>query len=376
MKVEEGFLDEFESLEDPRIERCKLHPMQEILFLTICGVLCGCESWEDLETFGESKQDFLREYLPYANGSPSDDTLRRFYRALHPKQFQECFVSWMKRFQIETSQGVIAIDGKTSRRTHDGEKKALHLVSAFASEARLVLAQQKVSDHSNEITAIPEILKWLEIRGSLVSIDAMGCQTEIAEKIREQGGDYLFGLKGNQGTLLEDVREFFESELASREPMYSIHTVEEADKGHGRLENRKCSVCSEIEWLKERHPRWKDLAAIVRVEAQRSVGATRSQDVRYYISSRCSEPGAMLAATRSHWSVENSLHWVLDMSFGDDYCRIRKEHAPLNMAIVKHIAVNMIRNCEAKSKRMSVRRLRKKAGWDHDLLRLLIAQNL
>jgi len=376
MKIEDGFLDEFESMEDPRIERCKLHPMQEILFLTICGVLCGCESWEDFEVFGESKLDFLKEYLPYKNGIPSDDTLRRFYRALNPKKFQECFVGWMKRFQIQTSQGVIAIDGKTSRRTHDGSQQALHLVSAFASEARLVLAQQKVLDHSNEITAIPEILNWLEIRGSLVSIDAMGCQTDIAEKIRIQGGDYLLGLKGNQGTLLEDVREFFESELASADPVHAIHSTQEVDKGHGRLEKRKCSVCSEIEWLKERHPRWKDLAAIVRVEAERTLGAGTSRDIRYYLTSRCSGPGEMLAATRSHWSVENSLHWVLDMSFGDDYCRIRKEHAPLNMAIIKHIAVNMIRNSKAKSKRMSVRRLRKKAGWDHDLLRLLIAQNL
>lgn len=374
MKIEEGFLDGFQGLEDPRVERCKLHPMEEILFLTICGILCGSESWEDLELFGESKLEFLREYLPYKNGVPSDDTIRRFYRRLNPKSFQECFVKWMKRFQIETSQGVIAIDGKTSRRTRDGDKQALHLVSAFASEARLVLAQQKVSDHSNEITAIPEILEWLEIRGSMVSIDAMGCQTEIADKIRGKGADYLLGLKGNQGTMLEDVRDFFEPELKSPSPAYPIESTEESDKGHGRLEKRKCSVCCDVDWLKERHPRWKDLGAIVRIEAQRTLSSSTTQDVRYYLTSRRAGPGELLSATRSHWAIENSLHWVLDMSFGDDYSRIRKDNAPLNMAILKHIAVNMIRNC--KSKRLSVRQVRKKAGWDHGLLRTLISQNL
>ena len=368
MEMEAGFLDEFKALEDPRIERKKLHPMEEILFATICGVLCGSESWEALEIFGQVKIDFLREYFPYEHGCASDDTFRRFFRALAPDSFQECFVAWMKRFQIELSKGVIALDGKTSRRTFDGDGNPLHLVSAFASEARMVLAQQKVPTKSNEITALKEILNWLDLRGSVVTIDAMGCQTEIANQIVENGGDYVLALKGNQGTLQEDVKTFFEVELKQSTP--KLETFSCTEKGHGRIESRTCHVSMDVEWLTERHPHWSTITGIACIQSERILKDKTTHETRWYITSKASSAETILHNVRSHWSVENSLHWVLDMTFGDDQSRIRKDNSPLNMAIIKHIALNICR--QNKAKRQSVKQLRMVAGWNDQTLHTLV----
>jgi predicted transposase YbfD/YdcC len=366
-----GFLDHFKGLEDPRIERCKLHPMEEILLLVLCGVIAGCDGWEDIEDFGKAKLDFLRQYLPYKQGVPSDDTLRRFFRALAPKLFTERFMEWVKSLQETTlAARVIALDGKTSRHSFDGAGKALHLVSAFASEARLVLGQVAVDSKTNEITAIPELLKWLDVRGAIVTIDAMGCQVDIAAQIQEQGGDYVFSLKGNQGTLSEDVRTFFE-----KPPQHSVLPCHKTvDAEHGRIETRICSISTDIAWLQERHPHWAGLNSIVKIESTREKGEKIEKENRYYISSLDTTPAHMLAAIRSHWAIENTLHWVLDMSFGDDQCRIRKDNAPANMAIIRHCALNMIQ--QTKTKRQSVKRMRKKAGWDNNTLETILRQNL
>ena len=267
MSNEIGFLDYFSGISDHRIDRKKLHPMEEILLLTVCAVICGCEGWADIELFGNHKLSYLRQYLPYANGIPSDDTLRRFFRAVCAEKFRHCFLEWVNSLEIKTHEGVIAIDGKTSRHSFDADKSALHLVSAFASEARIVLGQVATDEKSNEITAIPKLLELLDLKGSLVTIDAMGCQHKIADKITTEGGDYLLALKGNQGALNDDVRAYFEHSSATM----SQETYEEYDKGHGRVETRKCTVITELGWLKSEHPNWDTINSIVRIESKRDI---------------------------------------------------------------------------------------------------------
>jgi predicted transposase YbfD/YdcC len=372
MKSEEmDFLDVFGQLDDPRIDRKKLHPMPEILLLTLCAVICGAESWDDIETFGEAKVEFLRKYLPYEHGIPSDDTLRRFFRAIDPKQFQQLFVDWIRTWlNPEVADKILAIDGKTLRGSRDGEQLPIHLVSAFASEAGIVLGQIKTQEKSNEITAIPELLEWLDVRGAIVTIDAMGCQKAIAEKIIDKGGDYLLALKGNQSRLHDDVRLHFEE--PSPQASTRMGHAETIDKGHGRIEVRHCRVSTDIGWLKVLHPEWKNLNSIVAIASERHIGETVSQETRYFISSSLVPAERMLAAVRLHWGIENQLHWVLDMSFGEDQSRIRKGNAPSNVGIIRHAALNMIRR--SKTKRMSIKRMRKAAGWDDALLTDILAQ--
>ena len=365
------FLDVFGQLDDPRIERKKLHPMPEILLLTLCAVICGAESWDDIETFGQAKVEFLRRYLPYTHGIPSDDTLRRFFRAIDPDQFQRLFIEWIRTWlNPEVADKVVAIDGKTLRGSRNGEQMPIHLVSAFASEAGIVLGQVKTHEKSNEITAIPELLEWLDVRGAIVTIDAMGCQKAIAEKIVDKGGDYLLALKGNQSRLHDDVRLHFEE--PGPQASIQMEQAETLDKGHGRIEVRHCHVSTDIDWLKKRHPEWKNLNSIVAITSERHIGETVTQETRYFISSSLIPAERMLAAVRLHWGIENQLHWVLDMSFGEDQSRIRKGNAPNNVAIIRHAALNMIRG--AKTKRMSIKRMRKAAGWDDALLNDVLAQ--
>ncbi len=372
MKPEDmDFLDVFGQLDDPRIERKKLHPMPEILLLTLCAVICGAESWDDIETFGESKVEFLRRYLPYEHGIPSDDTLRRFFRAIDPKQFQRLFVEWIRTWlNPEVADKIVAIDGKTLRGSRDGEQLPIHLVSAFASEAGIVLGQIKTPEKSNEITAIPELLEWLDVRGAIITIDAMGCQKAIAEKIIDKGGDYLLALKGNQSRLHDDVRLHFEE--PGPQAFTRMEHAETVDKGHGRIEVRRCRVSTDIGWLKALHPEWKNLNSIVAIASERRIGETVTHETRYFISSSLIPAERMLAAVRLHWGIENQLHWVLDMSFGEDQSRIRKGNAPSNVGIIRHAALNMIRR--SKKKRMSIKRMRKAAGWDDVLLTDVLAQ--
>lgn len=366
---ESGFFDFFKEIPDHRIERRKLHSVSEILLLTFCGVISGCDSWEDIEGFGKIKLEYLRRYFRYEHGAPSDDTLRRFFRVLEPDVFEACFIKWVKSFQLDLDKKIIAVDGKTSRRSFDGESRPMHLVSAFASELGIVLGQLKTEEKSNEITAIPELLDLLDIAKAVVTIDAMGCQSKIVEKIVDKEADYLIGLKGNQGTLNDDVRLLFEAK-----PQGSVfQNDEEHDKGHGRLETRRCTVTEDINWLKEKHPQWKSFRSVIEIESLREIKGKVTVEKRYYISSLTAKPKAILNVVRQHWGVENKLHWVLDITFGDDQSRIRKGNAPRNMALVKKTVLNLLNIVKKASPRLSLKRMRKMAGWDNLFLEKVLS---
>lgn len=363
-----GFIDFFKQVPDHRIERRKLHSVEEILLVTFCGVIAGCDSWEDIELFGKIKLNCLRRYLVFHNGPPSDDTLRRFFRALDPEKFEACFIEWVRSFQLNLEEKIVAIDGKTSRRSFDGEKGPLHMISAFASEMGVVLGQLKVDGKSNEITAIPQLLDILDLEKATVTIDAMGCQSKIAGKIIEKNAHYVLGLKGNQGKLHEDVRLLFEKK-PGKVHFSSSETVE---KGHGRLEKRKCTITEEVDWLREIHPQWQGLRSVVEIESTREMKGRVGVEKRYYISSHPADSGTVSNAIRQHWGVENKLHWVLDVCFGDDQSRIRKGNAPRNMAIVKKTALNLLHIIKKERPRISLKRMRKFAGWDNDFLNTVL----
>lgn len=360
---EEGFLDFFEDLDDPRMDRKKLYPLNEILLLTLMAVVCGSEGWEDIEAFGEEKLDYLRQFLPYEKGTPSDDTLRRLFRRIDPKAFQERFVKWTQSLSNLNSK-LISIDGKVSRHTFDKDQNPLYMVSAFASEARLVLAQTKVSDKSNEITAIPELLALLDLEGSIVTIDAMGCQRSIAEQIQEAKADYVMSLKGNQSSLHDDVKLLFQDEhVLGALDTKNVYT--DITAGHGRIETRTCRILKLPPELTTLH-QWPGLKTIVEIEGTREFNNKIEHEKRYYISSLDMTAKEVLPVIRSHWAIENSLHYVLDITFKDDESRIRKGNAPMNIGIIKHAALNLLR--KGQRKRESIKALRKIAGWNNNRL--------
>lgn len=363
-----SFVDEFAQLSDPRSERNRLYSIEEILLLSLCACLCGAEGWQDVEDFGKLKISYLRQYLDYENGIPSDDTFRRFYRNIDPDEFEKLFRKWVDGIAKKADVKVIAIDGKSSRRSFDEDTKMLHVISAFATEARIVLGQEKVSEKSNEITAIPEMLKWLDVKGHIITIDAMGCQFKIANQIIQKGGDYIFSLKGNQSKLSEDVTAYFETKGDAN----TIANHVDHDKGHGREETRECWVVDDVEWLRKKHPKWPSIRSIIKIHSIRKSKKTTSE-TRFYISSLADTPKQILKSIRSHWAIENSLHWVLDMSFNEDYSRIRKGNAPYAMAIIRHVALNLLQL--AKTEKQSIKRLRKMCGWDVNTLDLVLSKD-
>ena len=369
-KFETSFMDTFETLEDPRAQRNQLYSVFEILLVTFLAVICGAEGWQDIENYGKAKIQYLRRYCEFRNGIPSDDTFRRFFRSINVEQFKEMFRLWVQSLARTVGAKVIAIDGKSSRRSYDGEDKMLHMVSAYASEARIVLGQEKVSEKSNEITAIPKMLTWLDVKGHIVTIDAMGCQYKIADQILRQEGDYIFSLKGNQANLAKDVELYFADPAHSHE----LASYTEYDKGHGRLETRHCLVSHDVKWLREMNPRWKSINSIIQIQSRREFKKDKTtEETRYYVSSlKDSSPEQTLKAIRIHWGIENSLHWILDMSFNEDYSRIRKENAPQVMAIIRHFALNLLQ--QYKPKRQSIRGFRKICSWDDHSLDQLISK--
>jgi len=371
-----GFSSHFEQVADPRREDRVLHPLVEILFLIISGSICGAESWRDFVMFGEEKLDFLRKYYPYENGIPSKNTLYRVMSAIEPEHFKSCFINWVRSLQNHI-QGVIAVDGKTLCNSFDSSgknTKAIHMVSAFSAEARLVLAQQKVDEKSNEITAVPLLLDMLSLKGNTVTIDAMGCQKKIAKKIIDKEGDYVFSLKGNQGTLNEDVRLFLESEADKNNSELIVDRSVHSDKGHGRIETRTCYVSDKIDWL-EQKDKWAGLQSIAMIEEHQIKGGVESIERRFFISSLPADAELISKAVRAHWSVENNLHWTLDVVFNEDNLRVRKDNAPENMAIVRHISLNMLNQARKDHKNASIKGLRKKAGWGESTLHSILAQN-
>ena len=363
------FLSHFNDLPDPRQRGKIMYPLDEVLLLTLLAVLAGADSFVEIARFGEKKRDLLRRFRPFRDGTPSHDHLGDIFAALDAEQFQRCFVSWVSSL-IGIPEGVVAIDGKTVRRSGGkAGKGAIHMVSAFAASQRLVLGQVKVAEKSNEIVAIPKLLDLLAIEGAIITIDAMGCQRAIARKIIEKKADYIFGLKGNQGSLREDV-ELLVSEQKARDFADSeISRAETIDADNGRIETRVTTVIRNVEWLRKRHD-WPGLNAVAIVESTRETKGKIERDTRYYITSLVMLAHLLGPAIRSHWSIENSLHWVMDMVFRDDECRVRTNHAPANFTTIKHMACNLLRRPSGKD---SMRVRRKVAAWDDEFLTKLIA---
>jgi predicted transposase YbfD/YdcC len=361
-------VEHFSSITDPRIDRCKLHKLIDILVIATCATICGAETWEEFELFGESKKNWFEKFLELPHGIPSHDTFRRVIARLDPIEFQKCFLEWV-RSAYEITQGqVVAIDGKLSRGSRDvpAGKSAINMVSAWAGENRLVLGQVKTEEKSNEITAIPGLLDMLEIEGCIVTIDAIGCQTEIAKKIAEKEADYVLAVKGNQANLYEDLLGYFDWALEDKFNETNYTTDETVDGDHGRIEVRRYYATSDIAWLRNKGE-WEAIESIAMVESERTVqGEETSRERRYYISSLQAEAKQIGKAIRGHWSVENSLHWVLDVGFREDASRIRKDHGPENMATMRHIALNLLK--QDKSLKVGIKSKRLKAGWDEAYL--------
>jgi predicted transposase YbfD/YdcC len=366
-----SILDHFSALEDPRQSWRVVYPLPEILLLVLCGTLTGMDDFVEIALWGEQRLDFLRRFLPYERGVPAHDTLNDVVNALDPEVFKTCFTSWVETLR-EHDRDIIAIDGKTSRRTHARSKgrEPLHLVSAWASRQRLVLGQEAVADKSNEIVAIPLLLERLELTGALVTIDAMGTQRAIAETIRKRGGDYLLSLKANWPATYKDIEAYF-----ADPPPGALQTIETTDGEHGRIEVRRHAVCQDVAWLfSDRRypgePSFPDLAMIAMVETTTQRNGKTEHERRYYLCSAPLAPATFAHAVRAHWGIENRLHWVLDVVFHDDLARLRSGHGPQNMAIVKHVAMNLIRNPKDKHSLKVRRKLASlNAGYLEHLLR-------
>jgi predicted transposase YbfD/YdcC len=365
------FLRYFEDLPDPRQRGKVLYPLDEVLLLCLLAVLAGAETFVDIARFGDKKLALLRRFRQFRDGTPSHDHLGDIFATLDAEHFQRCFVSWVASLTGAPVAEVIAIDGKTSRRSYQktGGKAPIHMVSAFAVRQRLVLGQVKVADKSNEIVAIPKLIEMMAIEGAIVTIDAMGCQRDIAQKIVDKKADYVLALKGNQGSLREDVELFTAEQKANGFKDTTISQDETVDGDHGRIETRATTVIHDVAWLQERHD-WPGLKAVVIVESTREIADKIEHETRFYITSLVVTANLLGPIVRSHWAVENSLHWVMDMIFRDDECRIRTDHAPANFTTVKHMAHNLIRKAPSKD---SLRLRPKVAAWDDDFLASLIA---
>jgi predicted transposase YbfD/YdcC len=366
------FLEHFAALPDPRQSKKVLYPLDEVLLVTLCAVLCGADGWVSVALFGEQKLTFLRRYLPFSNGTPSHDQLGLIFGALDTAAFQHCFIAWTQSLS-GTIAGVVAIDGKTMRRSFDrtGSRGAIHMVSAWSSRQKLVLGARAVDEKSNAITAIPELLDLLAIKGAIVTCDAMGCQKKSAEKIIGKGADYLFGLKGNQGTPRADVEELFTEQMARNFKDVTVSNGSSTDGDHGRIESRDVFAIGDIAWLQERHD-WKGLRSIVMVVSTRETAKGIEKERRFYISSRPADAEKPGQAIRQHWGVENGLHWVLDVNFRDDDCRIRKKNAPANFTSLKRATLNALQKAPGKDSLKSKRLI---AAWDEKYLAKIL-QNL
>ena len=359
--------EHFESLPDPRIDRQKRHNLIDIITITICAVIGGAEAWTHVEEFGKAKEDWFCTFLELPNGIPSHDTFGRFNSLLDPDVFQDIFLQWVQSVNDVFNGQVVSIDGKCLRRSHDKskDKSAIYMVSAWASANKLVLGQVKTDEKSNEITAIPELLRVLEIEGCIVTIDAAGCQKNIAAQIRAQGGDYLLALKGNQGNLRDFVEDYFTVAIENDFNAVSHDYFETTSGGHGRVEVRRHYTIDQFGDFPGKDA-WKDLHTMGMVESERHIGDEVSIERRYYITSLASNAEQFASSVRAHWGVENGLHWCLDVGFREDDCRVRQGHAPENFAVIRHIALNLLK--QEKSFKGGLQAKRLKSGWDHDYL--------
>ena len=369
-----SFFAHFESIEDPRVERTRKYPLLEIMFIAVCALLCGANDFVGMEKFGKAKKAWLQKYLELANGIPAHDTFGRVFQALKPQEFAQCFRSWIAHVQESLAGKHVAIDGKTARASLDSalDKNPLHLVSAWATEQGLVLGQVAVDEKSNEITAIPKLLQMLDLSGAIVTIDAMGCQKEIVKEIRAQEADYVLTVKGNQEHLEEDIIEHFskvDEQLEAGQKCVSPDVYEKKDKGHGREEYRRCDVLPVPPTLRNRD-KWQDLQSIGRVLRGYTEKGEEKVEMRYFISNLPPKAKKMAQVVRSHWGIENGLHWVLDMTFAEDRSRARLGNAQENMGLLRRWALSMLRQNETITG--SVEKKRLQAGWNEKLLEKLL----
>ena len=353
----------FRSIQDPRASNRK-HKIQDILAISLCAVLCGAEGWEDIEEFGRSNEKWFCSFLELRKGIPSHDTISRLFMLIDPEEFGRMFIEWVKGFREEQLPQGVSIDGKTLRSSFDkaAGKSPIHMVSAWAHESGMVLGHQKIHDKSNEIVAIPQLIALLDLKGCTVTIDAMGCQKKIASAIREAEADYVLQLKANHPSFFENVKyEFRQIGKMLGEGLF----FETQEKLHGRFETRKYWVINELNDLPDVE-KWKDLSTIIKVSRTREIDNEISEETSYYLSSKALSAEEAAKYIRNHWGIENKLHWVLDVAFNEDNCNIRKDNAPQNLAIIRHMTVNMLKN--EKSLKKGVKAKRKKAGWDRDYL--------
>lgn len=367
-------VEHFNGLDDPRIDRSKEHLLIDIVTIAICAVICGADDWVEVAAVGRGKQEWFAQFLELPNGIPSHDTFWRVFRAIDPLQFEECFLAWVREVMRLTDGEIVAIDGKKLRRSYDrtSHKAAIHMVSAWATENHLVLGQRKVNEKSNEIKAIPELLRLLEIHGCIITLDAIGCQKEVAEAIRMQGAEYALAVKQNQGKLYEDIKDLFAGAMAEHWREVHHGYVRDVYGDHGRIEIRECWTLSDgdfLDYLRNREA-WKDLKTIVMLRCERRVGRKRSRQTRYYISSLPNDAKGILKAVRGHWGIENGLHWILDIAFQEDQSRLRKGHGAHNFAMLRHIALNLLK--QEQTEKIGVKAKRLRAAVDDKYLRKVL----
>lgn len=370
-KRENSLVDCFSDLKDPRVERTKKHKLIDIIIISICGVIAGANGFETIEVFADMHQEWLKKFLELPHGIPSHDTFERVFARINPKEFQKRFSEWTKILASTFANEIIAVDGQTLRRSHDhsNQKSTIHVVSAWAARAGLVLGQVKVDEKSNEITAIPEVLRLLDLRGCIVTTDAMGCQQAIAKQIIEQDADYLFGLKKNQGNTLEAVQEHFD--LDSSKPTQNFT---ENDKGHGRVETRTYTIDSAQNVLDLKF--WPGIKSVVKVNSIREMKNKTTNDMRFYISSLAPDSPRISTAVRGHWGVENGLHYVMDETFDQDRCRLRTDNSAENFTVLRHIALNLLKQAPTMKGIKSINMKRFRAGMDTQYLeKILKTQN-
>lgn len=364
----------FEGLSDPRNPADIDHKLIDIVVIAILAMLCGANGFNQCENFGISKEKWLRKFLELPNGIPSHDTFNRVFSLLNPNEFHECFMEWVSTLYEKISREIISLDGKTVRRTKGKSKrlKAIHVVSAWANKNKLVLGQIKVNEKSNEITAIPELLKVLDISGCIITIDAMGAQTEIAKKIVEAGADYVLALKENQETLYNDVEQYFNEKVLpktkkqlSEEEIY-YKTLE---KDHGRIEKREYFMVKDVTWLKQ-IDRWANLSNIGMVKSERTINDEKTEFTRFYIMSKINDVKEFATAVRGHWGIENELHWCLDIGFREDESRARKDNSAENLNVIRHMTMNMLKKETTLKQGIEAKRLR--CGWDEKYLETVL----